>query len=365
MLPEPKNLTVVVPAYNAQDYLARCLESLIIGDPELLHKLEVLVVNDGSTDGTSALAHRYAGRFPDVFRVIDKENGNSGSCINAALALASGKYFRELDADDWFDTDALAAFIRLLDERGEDVVSTLKRNHFPDGRTESYEGLGVDYDRTCLIDAFRFRQPRDKVHFTMHAISYRTDFLRAIGYRQMEGIFYSDMILCYFPLKAARDIWFSKLCLYQYSQGRNDQSMAWENSVKHKHDFFLVSKRLLEDLIPIQDSLGENRRHILLELVYNYVNMFYLVSPVTREPDPDREELDRLVNLQPELKEWKENIFTKSQNRMATLSDAEIAAIQQQLRKKTKEMREIYAKLIEAGAVEVPDDYLDDVAGGW
>ena len=122
---------------------------------------------------------------------------------------------------------------------------------------------------------------------------------------------------------------------------------------------------LLEDLIPIQDSLGENRRHILLELVYNYVNMFYLVSPVTREPDPDREELDRLVNLQPELKEWKENIFTKSQNRMATLSDAEIAAIQQQLRKKTQEMREIYAKLIEAGAVEVPDDYLDDVAGGW
>ena len=295
-----KALTVVVPAYNAQGLLGRCLDSLIIDDPALFPALEVIVVNDGSTDGTSAIAHQYQSRFPEVFIVIDKKNGNSGSCINAALAIATGKYFRELDSDDWFDTDALAGFLHLLETRDEDIVSSLKQNHFPDGHITSYHGLGVDYDRTCSIDSFRFRNPMDKVHFTMHALSFKTSFLREIGYRQMEGIYYTDMILCYFTLKAARDIWFSKLCVYQYSQDRDGQSLAPENVRKYGRHFFLVSKRLLEDFIPIQDTFGENRRHILLEIIYNYVSYFYQISPPW---DPDRAELDRLVNMQPELKQ--------------------------------------------------------------
>lgn len=300
---EAKILSVAVPAYNARDFIRQCLDSLLIPEQELFRALDVIVVNDGSTDGTSAIAHTYAERYPGVFRVIDKENGNSGSCINAALAVAEGKYFRELDSDDRFDTGALAAFVRLLAGRSEDIVSSLKLNRFPDGHTVTYEGLPVDYGKTCLIDCFRPRHPRDKVHFTMHTMSFRTAFLRSIGYRQLEGIFYTDMVLCYFPLKAARDIWFSDLCVYQYSEGREGQSLAPENLIRHRRDFFLVSKCLLEDFIPIQDSLGENRRRILLEIIYNYVNAFYQLSPAS---DPDRKELDRLTDLQPEFKELKE-----------------------------------------------------------
>lgn len=317
-----KTLSVVIPAYNAQDYLPRCLDSLLIPDQERFQALEVIVVNDGSADGTSALAHRYAARYPGVFRVIDKENGNGGSCINAALAVAAGKYFRELDSDDWFDTASLSDFISLLEERSEDIVSTLKSNHFPDGETETYPGLGVEYGKTCLIDDFIFRQPKDKVHFTMHAMSFRTDFLRAIGYRQLEGIFYTDMIQCYYALKSARDIWFSKICLYQYSDGRDDQSMAEENALKYRHHFFLVSKNLLEDFIPIRDSLGENRRKILLEIIYNYVNVLYQLCP---ESDPDLEELDRLMSMQPELK---------------------IFALRLKLRQKKEGMQVIFEKLM-------------------
>ena len=293
-----KILTVVVPVFNGQDCLGRCLDSLLIPDQALFRALEVLVVNDGSTDGTSALARGYAERHPGVFRVIDKENGNSGSCINAALAVAAGKYFRELDADDWFDTAALAELIRLLEERNEDIVSTLKKNHFPDGMVVSYEGLGVDYGKTCLIDGFRFVKGCDKVHFTMHAMSYRTDFLRSIGYRQQEGLYYTDQDLCYFPLKAARDIWFSELCVYQYSEGNPDQSVARRNVILHRHDIFLIVRRQLEDFLPIQDALGECRRRLLLEVIVNSVLAFRSVSPAS---DPDWQELVRLISRQPEL----------------------------------------------------------------
>ena len=335
MVPQQKLLSVVVPAYNAQEYLVKCLDSLLVADRELFSKLEVLVVNDGSTDSTSAIAHEYEGRYPDVFRVIDKDNGNSGSCINVALAVAKGRYFRELDSDDWLATEALAAFITLLEGRREDIVSTLKRNHFPNGKTQSYQGLGVEYDTTCLIDGFIFRNRWDKVHFTMHTMSFRTGLLRSIGYRQMEGIFYTDMILCYFALKAARDIWFSKLCLYQYSDGREDQSISRENSMLHRHDYFLVSERLLKDFIPIQDSFGENRRHILVEIICNYVNVFYRLCPVS---DPDRDALDKLVSLQPELKQLSDD------NRFGNRN----AEIYELLRQKTKEIEGISAKLTKA-----------------
>ena len=70
-----KILTIVIPTYNMQDYLRRCLDSLIVPE-EQMQRLEVLVVNDGSEDNSSAIAHEYQDKYPDTFRVVDKENGN-------------------------------------------------------------------------------------------------------------------------------------------------------------------------------------------------------------------------------------------------------------------------------------------------
>lgn len=338
-----KILTVVIPAYNAQDYLGRCLDSLLIKDRELLRELEVIVVNDGSTDSTSALAHRYAESYPEVFRVIDKENGNSGSCINAALAVATGKYFRELDSDDWFDTKALTAFIKLLEERNEDVVSTQKRDCYINGLTELHEAHSVEYGRTYLFDDLHLKHPREKGILSMHAITYRTHLLRAIGYRQREGIFYSDQYLLYFPMKAARDIYFSDLCVYQYSIGREGQSVALENCTKYKHHVFSMAKELLSDFLAIQDSLSESRRIILLNLIFSSVYVAYRLHRRSPDDDPDMKELKRLVKLQPEMNAEVERLFGQ------TLTDEELGQMKQQLRKKQEELMDIYDKLKTVG----------------
>ena len=85
-----KTLTIIVPSYNMEAYLPKCLGCLVIDDKELLQKLDIIVVNDGSKDRTSEIAHEFESRFPGVFRVIDKTNGHYGSCINAALPHVSG-----------------------------------------------------------------------------------------------------------------------------------------------------------------------------------------------------------------------------------------------------------------------------------
>ena len=94
-----KILSVIIPSYNMEDYLQKCLDSLILNDKKQMEMLDVLVINDGSTDATSSIAHRYQARYPGIFRVIDKGNGHYGSCVNRGLSEARGKYVKILDAE--------------------------------------------------------------------------------------------------------------------------------------------------------------------------------------------------------------------------------------------------------------------------
>ena len=115
-----KILTLVIPSYNMEAYLPYCLDSLLV--KANLGCLEVLVVNDGSRDRTSEIAHAYEKSWPDVLRVIDKENGNYGSCVNRGLKEARGKYIKILDADDSFDTANFEKYLAFLQMTDADLV---------------------------------------------------------------------------------------------------------------------------------------------------------------------------------------------------------------------------------------------------
>ena len=117
-----KILSVIIPTYNMEALLDKCLSSLILESAEKRQLLDVIVVNDGSKDKSSEIAHKYAGNYPEVFSVIDKENGNYGSCINAALPHVKGKYVRILDADDSYDSTNLIEFINILENITVDMV---------------------------------------------------------------------------------------------------------------------------------------------------------------------------------------------------------------------------------------------------
>ena len=94
-----KTLSVVVPVYNTENYIKRCLDFMLVD--EIIDDLEVILVNDGSKDNSIKIMRDYESRFPESVVVVDKENGGHGSTINAGLKIASGKYFRVIDSDDW------------------------------------------------------------------------------------------------------------------------------------------------------------------------------------------------------------------------------------------------------------------------
>ena len=117
-----KRLTIVIPCYNVEQYLAECLDSIL--DTRYNNVLEVLAINDGSKDDTLALAREYEARFPEILRVIDKPNGGWGTVINMAIAEARGRYFKILDSDDWFDKASFAEFMAALKACEADIFAS-------------------------------------------------------------------------------------------------------------------------------------------------------------------------------------------------------------------------------------------------
>ena len=105
-----KYISFAIPCYNSEDYMARAIESILTGGDEV----EILIVNDGSADRTSKIAHGYMEKYPGIVRVIDKENGGHGDAVNEGLGAARGKYFKVVDSDDWVDEEALCKILTLL-----------------------------------------------------------------------------------------------------------------------------------------------------------------------------------------------------------------------------------------------------------
>ena len=249
-----KLLSIIVPAYNMEAYLAQCVES-VLRTPSLA-AIEVVVVNDGSKDKTLRLAKGYAERYPATVKVVDKPNGNYGSTINAALPLVEGEYVKILDADDSFDGSRVAEFVTFLQRmRGVDMVVTPfvevgrareRRVGYNIYSRKVYEyGKIYDADKIFREGAIRF--------FMMHGVCYRTDLLRAMHYHQTEGISYTDQEWVFYPLFKVETIAFADIPLYRYNVAREGQTMDEK-----------VQMRSLAQLIAVTEAMAlyyvENER---------------------------------------------------------------------------------------------------------
>lgn len=108
-------ISIIIPVYNAEKYLERCLSSVL---GQTYENIEVIAVNDGSKDGSLALLNSYAQRDSRV-RVIDQENGGVANARNVGLAHAGGEYILFVDADDWIEPDMAQSLLKLLEQTRE------------------------------------------------------------------------------------------------------------------------------------------------------------------------------------------------------------------------------------------------------
>lgn len=240
-----KILSIIVPSYNMERYLQTCLGRLVL-TPELMERLEVLVVNDGSKDRTSEIAHEFAEKYPNTFHVIDKKNGHYGSCVNEGLKVASGEYVKILDADDYFEQEAFKGLLDLMikqvdsSEPADMVISDYCKVD-PDGR--EYEFTNFALPRGSSFDLKEI--PLSTPSIYIQAIAYRTQMLRGFDYVQSEGIPYTDSEWSIEPLHAVRRAVYFHKPVSRYLIGRAGQTM--EDAVFAKG--FPVVEKIAEGML--------------------------------------------------------------------------------------------------------------------
>ncbi|MCI1645911.1 MAG: glycosyltransferase [Olsenella sp.] len=219
-------ISVLVPVYNVEGYLDACLGSL---EDQSLTDIDIICVNDGSTDGSRAVLSQWEQRDPRV-RVIDKPNGGLSSARNAGIDAATTEYVCFLDSDDRFHPNACAEMVRLLDKTGADVLTfgaTLYPLETQDNWLEH-----VLSPRDVVFDGYdtrlMFREPSRPFSWRTAC---RREFLLEKGIRFDEGVRFGEDQLFDFAIypRASRTALSSEK-LYEYRVAREGSLMARMNA---------------------------------------------------------------------------------------------------------------------------------------
>ena len=241
-----KYISFAIPCYNSQDYMAHAIESILPGGEDI----EIIIVNDGSKDRTSEIAHEYMEKYPTIIKVVDKENGGHGDAVNSGLTHATGKYFKVVDSDDWVDEEAL---LKVLDTikgfvKDKSEVDMVIANYV-------YEKVGMTHKKVIRYDNVlpenQIFKWEDIGHFRldqyilMHSVIYRTEMLKLCQLELPKHTFYVDNIYVYYPLPHVRTLYYMNVDLYRYFIGREDQSVNEKVMISRIDQQLFVTKKMI------------------------------------------------------------------------------------------------------------------------
>ncbi len=253
-----KILTIIIPTYNMEKYLHRCLESLIVSN-KTMELLEVLVINDGSKDTSSQIAHKYADKYPQTIIVVDKENGNYGSCINRGLEELTGKYVKILDADDYFDKNVLESYIHFLSTTDVDMILTNYNMVNEKGKT--VRQFLFPYPNKRIFKIADYCTSNAFIKIEMHAVTYKRSLLIKHKYSQTTGVSYTDQEWIFTPVTFMDTFCYYDSFLYQYLVGRAGQTIDVNVSSKLVNvNFYLIYKRIEKYNMILSDTTMDSRK---------------------------------------------------------------------------------------------------------
>lgn len=293
-----KYISFAIPCYNSEAYMEHAVESILPGGEDV----EIIIVNDGSRDRTSEIAHAYAEKYPTIIKVVDKENGGHGDAVNSGLSNAQGKYFKVVDSDDWVDEEALHKILKLLRDLEEEdqEVDMLVSNYV-------YEKVGVAHKR-CVH--YRNVLPKDEIfrwddigHFRldqyilMHSVIYRTAMLQLSQMRLPKHTFYVDNIYVYYPLPHVRKIYYLDVDFYRYFIGREDQSVNEKNMIARVDQQIFVTKSMIE-MYQLKNVTSKKLRQYMI----NYLAIMMTVSSILLIRSKKEENLEKKKELWKYLK---------------------------------------------------------------
>ena len=302
-----KYITFAIPCYNSEAYMEKAINSILPAGEDV----EILIVNDGSTDKTRKIGKQYAERFPSIVKVINKENGGHGDAVNSGLSHASGKYFKVVDSDDWVDEDSLMKLLEVIRGfvREGSEVDMIVSNYV-------YEKAGMEHKK---IIHYRNVLPQNEIfrwddigsfhldqYILMHSVMYRTEMLKLCQLKLPKHTFYVDNIYVYYPLPHVRLLCYLDVDFYRYFIGREDQSVNEKIMISRVDQQIYVTK----SMISMYDLrlIGSKK---LRKYMINYLAIMMTVSSILCIRSKNAENLQKKKELWKYLRQMDYKIFLK------------------------------------------------------
>lgn len=298
-----KLLSIAIPCYNSENYMRKCVDSLLVGGEDV----EILIVDDGSAkDRTGEIADEYAAQYPTIVKAIHKENGGHGSAVNTGIANASGLYFKVVDSDDWVKEEAYLKILETLRELagGAKALDMLISNFVYEKEGEkrkkvmNYRHILPENKVFTWADCHYFRKGH---YILMHSVIFRTKLLKDCGLKLPEHTFYVDNIYVFEPLPYVKNMYYLDVNFYRYYIGREDQSVNESIMISRIDQQIKVNKMMIDYFVDKRSDFVKNKR--LKQYMFNYLEIITTVSSVLLLRSGTEEHLEKKRELWQYLKE--------------------------------------------------------------
>ncbi len=278
-----KTLTISIAAYNVENYIRKTLDSLI--DDNIIDDLEIFIVDDGGTDKTLDIAKEYAEKYPKSIFPVHKENGGYGSTINTSIELATGKYFKQLDGDDWYDSESLKELINVMRRVSVDCIIT----DFIEYNEVSGKSSYIHFLNNIKDGEYKLNKSGINSRLSVYTATFKTELLKNMPNRLLEHCFYTDIEYSALPIPYIDTVYVMHKPIYVYRIGAEGQSMNVSGIMKHYKEHSKVFWRMLGvyDTIPKEKQTNrkmfENLLMAKIEEHYRFLCLLPLSRSVQRE----------------------------------------------------------------------------------
>lgn len=285
--------------------MRHAVESAVIGGEDV----EVIIVDDGSTDNTAAIADEMEKEYPGIVRAVHQENGGHGEAVNTGLKHAKGLYFKVLDSDDWLDQESLMKILGKLRSfiREGKLVDMFLANYVYEKpsvhkhKVIRYEGVFPEDKIFGWNDIKKFKISQN---ILMHSVIYRTQMLLDCGLELPKHTFYVDNIFVYVPLPSVKTMYYMDVDLYRYFIGRDDQSVNEKVMIGRIDQQIKVNKIMIDAY-----DLSKIRNKKLRDYMVKYLAMMMTVSSVFLIKEGSEESLQKRAELWGYLKGTSKSTF--------------------------------------------------------
>jgi glycosyltransferase involved in cell wall biosynthesis len=284
--------------------MEHCIETLLFGG----ERVEILIVNDGSKDGTAAIADKYAAKYPTIVKAIHQENGGHGEAVNAGLRNATGKFFKVVDSDDWVDEGAYRGILDVL-EVYQDQIELMISNYVYEKQGAKHKKV-MEYTKYLPVNrVFTWNDikpfPIGK-YLLMHSVIYKTQVLRDCGLELPKHTFYVDNIFVFEPLPNIKHMYYLNVDFYRYFIGRDDQSVNEKVMIGRLEQQMRVNRIMAKSY-----SKMEIADEYLKKYMFNYLSIITTVSSILAIKSGTAEHLAMKDQLWADLKVIDKKLYRK------------------------------------------------------